>query len=94
MYEYKLNHSTETAPVCVQNDVLREMDNLYDVIMVLLDLSDAFDTVDHEVMRRGLSHDVGVVQRALEGFCGVRCLVFSGCPSMQHQLTGSCLRRI
>ena len=46
---YKPNRSVETALVCVHNDTLRTMDNQNIVIMLLLDLSAAFDTVDHNV---------------------------------------------
>ena len=49
---YKLNHSVETALVCVQNDILRAIDNQNIVIMLLLDLSAACDTVNHNVMLR------------------------------------------
>ena len=62
---YKPNHSVETALVCVQNDILRAMDNQNIVIMLLLDLSAAFDTVDHNVMLQRLTHDVGVGQTGL-----------------------------
>ena len=65
---YKPNHSVETALVCVQNDILRAMDNQNIVIMLLLDLSAAFDTVDHNVMLQRLTHDVGVGQTALKWF--------------------------
>ena len=65
---YKPNHSAETALVCVQNDILRAMDNQNIVIMLLLDLSAAFDTVDHNVMLPRLSHDVGVGQTALNWY--------------------------
>ena len=65
---YKPNHSVETALVCVQNDVLRAMDNQNIVIMLLLALLAAFDTVDHNVMLHRLSHDVGVGQTALNWF--------------------------
>ena len=65
---YKPNHSVETALVCVQNDILRAMDNQNIVIMLLLDLSAAFDTVDHNVMLHRLTHDVGVGQTALKWF--------------------------
>ena len=44
------------------------MDNQNIVIMLLLDLSAAFDTVDHNVMLHRLSHDVGVGQTALKWF--------------------------
>ena len=65
---YKPNHSVETALVCVQNDILRAIDNHNTVIMLLLDLSAAFDTVDHNVMLHRLLHDVGVGQTALNWF--------------------------
>ena len=65
---YKPNHSVETALVCVQNDILRAMDNQNIVIMLLQDLSAAFDTVDHNVMLHRLTDDVGVGQTALKWF--------------------------
>jgi hypothetical protein len=50
----KKHHSTETALVKVQNDILQATDNQNSVILVLLDLSAAFDTVDHEILIRKL----------------------------------------
>ena len=44
---YKVFHSTETALVKVHNDILRAVDNNDSVVLLLLDLSAAFDTVDH-----------------------------------------------
>lgn len=44
---YKKYHSTETALIKVQNDILRAIDNQHSVILLLLDLSAAFDSVDH-----------------------------------------------
>ena len=44
---YKASHSVETAIVCVHNDIVRAIDNKQAVLLVLLDLSAAFDTVDH-----------------------------------------------
>ena len=43
---YRKCFSTETALVRVQNDILRTLDHRNDVLLVLLDLSAAFDTVD------------------------------------------------
>ena len=44
------------------------MDNQNFVIMLLLDLSVACDTVDLNVMLHSLSHEQGVVQNALHWF--------------------------
>ncbi len=44
---YKKCHSTVTALVKVQNDLLSAIDNGGAAMLVLLDCSAAFDTVDH-----------------------------------------------
>ena len=46
---YKNFHSTETALVRVQNDILCAIDSNESVILLLLDLLAAFDTVDHSI---------------------------------------------
>ena len=85
---YKPNHSVDMALVCVQNDILLAMDNQNVVSMVLLDLSAAFD---HEVMLHRLSHDVGVVQNALDWFKSylsdrVQSVHICGATSPAHHL--------
>ena len=52
---YKSFHSTETALLRVQNDILCALDRNESVILVLLDLSAAFDTVDHTLLVTRLS---------------------------------------
>ena len=47
---YKRYHSTETALLKVQNDILMAIDNKKCVALLLLDMSAAFDTVDHEIL--------------------------------------------
>ena len=44
---YKKMHSTETALLRVHDDMLRTVDRGSTVVLLLLDLSAAFDTVDH-----------------------------------------------
>ena len=41
-------HSTETALLRVQNDILQAVDSEGGAILILLDLSAAFDTIDHQ----------------------------------------------
>ena len=49
-YAYKPNHSTETALMRIQNDILMTLDNKRGVLLFLLDLTAAFDTVDHTLL--------------------------------------------
>ena len=44
---YRTNHSTETALIRVSNDIVLSIDSRKSVVLVLLDLSAAFDTFDH-----------------------------------------------
>ena len=47
------------------NDILRAIDDGECVILVLLDLSSAFDTVDHDNLITRLKHRFGVTGKAL-----------------------------
>ena len=51
---YRAFHSTETALLRVSNDINLALDNHDDVVLVLLDLSSAFDTIDHNVFMNKL----------------------------------------
>ena len=44
---YRAGHSTDTALLKVQNDIVLAMDRQHVTLLILLDLSEAFNTVDH-----------------------------------------------
>ncbi|CAB3987917.1 Hypothetical predicted protein, partial [Paramuricea clavata] len=65
---YRTGHSTETALLKVHNDILLNMNNQKVTLLVLLDFSSAFDTVDHQVLLRRLRVTFGITGDALEWF--------------------------
>ena len=65
---YKQYHSCETALVHVQNDILLSIGNQQCVVLLLLDLSAAFDTVDHGILLQRLSSYFGIKGKALDWF--------------------------
>jgi hypothetical protein len=65
---YKKFHSTETALLSVQNDLLISMDKGLTSALLLLDLSAAFDTVDHSILLHRLENWFGISQTALSWF--------------------------
>ena len=62
---YKQFHSTETVLVKLNSDILNAIDSRHSVLLVLLDLSAAFDTVDHELLIQILSTRFGIKGSAL-----------------------------
>ena len=65
---YKPGHSTETALVKVQNDILTSIDQHGVVILVMLDLSAAFDTIDHDILFSRMENTLGITGQALAWF--------------------------
>ena len=65
---YRENHSVETALLRVQNDVLSAIDDHKGVLLVLLDLSCAFDTISHTTLLHRLKCRFGLDQRVLQWF--------------------------
>ena len=57
---YKAHHSTETALLKVYNDVIFNIDRGNCTLLVLLDLSAAFDTIDHQILFHILEHSLGI----------------------------------
>ena len=56
---YRACHSTETALLKMQNDLLLKMDRGHVTLLVLLGLSLAFDTIDHSILLSRLQYKVG-----------------------------------
>ena len=52
---YRVHHSTETALLKVKNDILLNMNKQHVTLLVLLDLSAAFDTVEHNILLEALN---------------------------------------
>jgi hypothetical protein len=62
---YRKCHSTETALLRISNDLLQSMDQKQCCFLVLLDLSAAFDTVNHNILLNRLSDRFGIKDDAL-----------------------------
>ena len=62
---YKAHHSTETALLRVYNDVMFNIDRGNDTLIVLLDLSAAFDTIDHQIIFHIQEHSICIIDSAL-----------------------------
>ena len=65
---YRSRHSTESALVKVKNDIMFALDSNQVVLMVLLDLSAAFDTIDHQIFVSRLFKRIGVRSTVLSWF--------------------------
>ena len=65
---YRKFHSTETALLKIHNDILSSMDDGRVTALTLLDLSAAFDTIDHTILLRRLGNWFGVSGKALDWF--------------------------
>ena len=67
-YGYKKYHSTETLLVKLVNDLLLSCDRMIPTLIMLLDLSAAFDTVDQVKMLHILEYGFGIKGIALKWF--------------------------
>ena len=65
---YRKFHSNETALLKIHNDILSSMDDGKVTALTLLDLSAAFDTIDHTIHLRRLGNWSGVSGKALDWF--------------------------
>jgi len=65
---YRAAHSTETALTKITSQILAALDNGDLTALALLDLSAAFDTVDHQILLQRLNVSFGVRGVALDWF--------------------------
>ena len=65
-FGYKTGHSTETMMLGVVNDVLTGFDQNKCTVMLFLDLSAAFDTIDVDKLLTILNEEIGLEGKALE----------------------------
>ena len=71
---YHIGHSCETALTCVHNDLLsgdcydckQHQSNLHNSLLMLLDLSAAFDTLNHNQLLFVLKNTYGLNHKILE----------------------------
>ncbi len=68
---FRKPHSTESALLRVLNYILLSIDAGNSVVLLLLDLSAAFDTVDHSILISRLEHCVGIGSSVLKWFRSV-----------------------
>ena len=79
---YRVGHSTETALFRVHNDILRIIVISRAVFLVMIDLSAAFDTLDHDILLQRSRDQSGSLE-----------LLFSGSrPTLQEEHIGSMLQ--
>ena len=67
-YGYKQKHSTELLLTWVSNNLFEACDKNMASVVLLLDLSAAFDTVDHEKLLDILENEIGITDIALKWF--------------------------
>ena len=65
---YRAGHSTETVLLRVVNDILAALDVDKLSVLLLLDLSAAFDTIDHQILLSRLDTVFGIRSTALDWF--------------------------
>ncbi len=88
---YRKGHSTETALLRVQSDILCAIDQGKAAYLILLDLSAAFDTIDHQMLLTYMESYLGVTGTALNWFTSYlydrkQCVVIDGVVSQLSTL--------
>ena len=67
-FGYKTNHNTETMLIGLFDDALRGFDENQATVVIFLDLSAAFDTINHENLLAILKNELGITGVALQWF--------------------------
>ena len=101
---YRQGHSTESALLKVHADILHHMEQQMVILLVLIDLSAAFDTVDHPVLFQCLEKQFGFCDSVLSWYKSYlfdrkQCIKLKGMQSNTFDLPfgvpqGSCLSPI
>ena len=65
---YRQNHSCKTSLVKLANDILWSMEEQCITAVLALDLSAAFDTVDHDILLQVLRNQYGIDGKALKWY--------------------------
>ena len=84
---YRQYHSTETVVTKVYNDMLMAADSGQVSALCLLDLSAAFDTVDHDLLMQRLERQYGLRSVMLQWFSSYSLAEFfkSSMGAVRHQ---------
>ena len=78
---FRSAHSTETALLRVTNDILMTADSGSPSLLILLDLTAAFDTVEHTILLERLHNTARLTDHALQWFqIGLNTCVTCGVP--------------
>ena len=83
-------HSSETALLCVQNDLLVSLDFGHSTAL-LFDISATFNIIDHNILLHRLKHCFGIISSALSSLSSFLQL-FSNCSNFQLKITAYSIR--
>ena len=82
---YKSFHSTETALLKIHNDIICNMDNGKVTALTLLDLSAAFDTIDHSSLLERLHGHLAFLVQFFNGFSMIQMIHFKQTATRSHR---------